>query len=139
MYWDGTGSLPTALSSFYAELEAAALQLMFSPRFVRLARSEKEVRTAVETLAVVVKNIEESLLDTDHDVLEDFDETIGNCNDVSIVRWKTLVRRHLRQASHPTITVPVLRNNLLTSRPSELRKVPSTSMNLVFRTPALSR
>ncbi|CAB9497528.1 hypothetical protein SEMRO_21_G014750.1 [Seminavis robusta] len=97
MRWDGVTPYSALFLPFGDRGHSAATDVLSK---VREVSTEREVRAAVETLAVFVKDIAESqsILDTDHDILEDFDETNGNCNHVSIVRWKALVR-HLRQAT----------------------------------------
>lgn len=58
-----------------------------------------------------MKDIAESLLDTDNDVLEEFNFTAENTTDRSALAWKRLVQ-HLRQSLSPTISIPVLKPDI---------------------------
>lgn len=75
---------------------------------VRDSCSEQDVRTGLTVLRTFLKDIAESLIDTDHDVLADFNIVARDTTDSSAVRWKNLVRE-LRSAAHPSIRVPTLR------------------------------
>ena len=106
--WDGVTSysglvLPCGISG-----ETAASEVL--PR-VRETCSELEIRTAVTTLGLFVKDIAESLLDTENDVLEEFNLTAADSKDRSALRWKQLVK-HLRQSSSPSISIPELRPDM---------------------------
>lgn len=70
--------------------------------------TEQDVRTALTVLQTFLKDIAESLIDTDNDVLADFNVVARDTTDPSAVRWKNLVRE-LRDAAHPSIQVPTLR------------------------------
>ena len=70
--------------------------------------SEQDLGTALSVLRTFLKEIAESLVDVDNDVLADFNVVARDTTDSSAVRWKNLVRE-LRNASYPTIRVPKLR------------------------------
>jgi hypothetical protein len=63
-------------------------------------------------MAIFVKDIAESLLDTDHDVLVDVDESTGGTSrDRALSAWTSLVK-HLRTSSNPTFALPTLMSNI---------------------------
>ena len=73
--------------------------------------SERELKTALSVLETFLKDIAESLIDTENDVLADFNVAASYTTDPSVVRWKKLVQE-LRSAAHPTIQVPKLRGGI---------------------------
>ena len=106
--WDGVTSYSGLVLPCGVSGETAASEVL--PR-VRETCSEQEIQTAVRTLGTFVKEIAESLLDTNNDVLEEFNLTGGDSIDCSALRWKQLVQ-HLRQSSSPTISIPLLRPDI---------------------------
>ena len=78
---------------------------------VRETCTELEIRAAVTTLGIFVKDIAESLLDTENDVLEEFSLTGADSKDHSVMRWKQLVQ-HLRRSSRPSISIPTLKPDI---------------------------
>ena len=106
--WDGVSSysglvLPCGISG-----ETAASEVLAR---VRETCSEKELRTAVTTLGIFVKDIAESLLDIENNILEEFNLTGADSKDRSVLQWKQLVQ-HLRQSSSPSISIPVVNPEL---------------------------
>jgi hypothetical protein len=107
--WDGISpynamALPCGEQAVYA----ASMSL----RYVRTTCSQSEVEIGVEVLRAFVKDIAESLLDKENDVLGDFDTTVGeNTRDASALRWKGLVE-YLRTRDSPCFPIPNMRNNL---------------------------
>lgn len=102
--WDGVTSYSGLVLPCGSSGETAASEVL--PR-VRETCSELEIRTAVTTLRIFVKDIAESLLDTENDVLEEFNLTGADSKNRSVLQWKQLVQ-HLRQSSSPSISIPVL-------------------------------
>lgn len=106
--WDGVSCYSGLVLPCGVSGETAASEVL--PR-VRETCSELEIRTAVTTLGIFLKDIAESLLDTENDVLEEFNITGADSKDRSVLRGKQLVR-HLRQSSSPTILVPALKPDI---------------------------
>lgn len=100
--WDGVTPYSALVFPCGDSGNAAASEVL---RHARETCSETDIHTAIATLAVFVKDIAASLLDTDNDVLEEFNLTAGNTGDRSVETWKRLVQ-HLRQSSIPTISIP---------------------------------
>lgn len=103
--WDGIIPYSALVFPCGDSGNAAASEVL---RNARETCSETEIGVAITTLATFVKDIAESLLDNDNDVLEEFDLTAENTRDRSVETWKRLVQ-HLRQSSSPTISIPVLK------------------------------
>ena len=82
-----------------------------SLRFVRKTCSQREVEIGVAVLSAFVKDIAESLLDEENDVLEDFNTAVGETRDASALRWKRLVE-YLRTLDSPCFPMPSLRKNM---------------------------
>jgi hypothetical protein len=78
---------------------------------VRHCCDENEISNGIEVLHHFVKDIAESLIHDDPDVLDDVDTVAGTSRDPSLVRWISLVKE-LRRSSRPSIQVPVLKNAL---------------------------
>lgn len=79
--------------------------------YVRKICSKAQVELGIAVLKDFVKDIAESLLDEDNDVLEDFNSAVGETRDASALRWKRLVG-YLRALDAPCFSLPVLRNDL---------------------------
>lgn len=73
---------------------------------VAATKSEMEF----ELLRHFIKDIAESLIDQDPDVLEDVDLAAGSSRDPSLLRWRGLVTE--LRGDRPSIQVPVLKNGL---------------------------
>ena len=106
--WDGTSAydamvLPCGERAVYA----ARMTL----RFVRRTCSQREVENGVAVLSSFVKDIAESLLDKENDVLEDFNTAVGETRDASALRWKRLVE-YLRTLDSPCFPIPSLKKNM---------------------------
>ena len=104
MGWDGVTSYSGLVLPCGVSGETAASEVLTR---VRETCSENEIRTAVTTLGIFVKDIAESLLDTENDVLEEFNITGADTKDRLALQWKQLVQ-HLRQSSSPSISIPVV-------------------------------
>lgn len=91
--------------------EQADYAAQMTLRFVRRTCTQTEIETGVTVLGAFVKDIAESLLDQENDVLEDFDASVKKTVDASVVRWKRLVD-YLRSNDSPRFPVPNLRNKL---------------------------
>ena len=105
--WDGTSSYDAmALPCGERAVYAASMTL----RFVRRTCSQREVEIGVAVLSAFVKDIAESLLDKENDVLEDFTTAVGETRDASALRWKRLVE-YLRTLDSPCFPMPSLREN----------------------------
>ena len=70
--------------------------------------SEQNLKTVLSVWRIFLKEIAESLIGIDNDVLTDFNVVARDTTYTSALRWKNLVRE-LRNAAHPTIRVPTLR------------------------------
>ena len=106
--WNGANSyeamvLPCGMQAPYAAAQAL--------KYVRSTCTQKEVQDGVEILNAFVKDIAGSLLDKEHDVLEDFNLSVGDTKDISAVTWKKLVE-YLRGSDSPSYPVPSLKDDL---------------------------
>ena len=106
--WDGLTSyeamaIPCGPRSRYA----ARMTLLH----VRNICSQAQVEKGIALLNAFVKDIAESLLDKDNDVLEDFGAAVGETKDASAVRWIRLVG-YLRALDAPFFPLPVLQDSI---------------------------
>lgn len=106
--WDGVQPYSALVLPCGEQGQLAAQDVLQN---VRECCSEQDVRTALMVLRTFIKDIAESLIDTNNDVLADFNVVARDTTDVSAVRWKNLVRE-LRSSAHPSIRVPVLRTGI---------------------------
>ena len=106
--WNGTDSyeamvLPCGMQAPYAAAQAL--------KYARSTCTKKQVQVGVKVLNAFVKDIAGSLLDEEHDVLEDFNVSVGDTKDISAVTWKKLVE-YLRGLDLPSYPVPSLKDDL---------------------------
>ena len=80
-------------------------------KYSREQCSKDEVEIAVSVLATFIRDIAESLVDMEHNIVAEFDTYAGQTNDSSVCRWKELVRE-LRGAANPSINQNCQRNAL---------------------------
>ena len=106
--WDGASSYDAmALPCGERAVYAARMTL----RFVRRTCSQREVEIGFSVLSAFVKDIAESLLDEENNVLEDFNTAVGETRDASALRWKRLVE-YLRTLDSPCFPMPSLRKDM---------------------------
>ena len=77
---------------------------------VRCHCNENEIRNGIEGLRHFIKDIAESLIDEDQDVLKDLNISAGSSRDPSLLRWNCLVNE--LRGDRPSIQVSVLKNGL---------------------------
>jgi hypothetical protein len=79
-------------------------------RNVRCCCNKNEITNGIEVLRHFIKDIAESLIDEDQDILDDVNISAGSLRDPSLLRWKSLVNE--LRGDRPSIQVPVLKNGL---------------------------
>ena len=106
--WNGTDSYEAMVLPCGIQAPYAAAQTL---KYARATCTKEQVKLGVEVLSAFVKDIAGSLLDEEHDVLEDFNVSVGDTKDVSAVTWKKLVE-YLRGLDSPSYPIPSLRDDL---------------------------
>ena len=79
-------------------------------RNVRACCNENEIRNGIDVLRHFIKDIAESLIDDDPDVLKDVNMVAGSSTDPSLLRWKGLVNE--LRGDRPSIQLPVLNDGI---------------------------
>jgi hypothetical protein len=79
-------------------------------RNVRCCCDKTEIRIGIDLLCHFIKDIAESLIDRDQDILEDVHLGAGRLRDRSLVLWEKLVNE--LRGGHASVEIPVLKNNL---------------------------
>ena len=80
-----------------------------APKWCGERARQTQVEVGVAVLSAFVKNIAESLLDEENDVLENCNTAVGETR--AALRWKNLVD-YLRALDSPSFPIPSLRSNL---------------------------
>jgi hypothetical protein len=104
--WDGKSAYHAMVLPCGEESQFAAKSVM---RNVRHCCDETEIQTGIEVLCHFIKDIAGSLIDLDHDILDDV-ETQTSSTNTSLQRWKGLVRE--LRGDGVTIKIPVLKHGL---------------------------
>lgn len=79
-------------------------------RNVRACCNENQIRNGIDVLRHFIKDIAESLIDDDPDVLEDVNLVAGSSKDPSLLRWKGLVNE--LRGDRPSVQLPVLKGGI---------------------------
>ena len=106
--WNGTTPYDAMVLPCGEKASYAASQTLM---FVRSTCTREEVEVGIRILSVFVKDIAGSLLDIEHDVLEDFNLSVGETTDAAAVTWIKLVE-YLRGLDSPKSPLPSLKENL---------------------------
>jgi hypothetical protein len=124
--WDGTSSYNAMVLPCGQQGKDAAESVM---RHVRYCCDVTDVQTGIEVLCHFIRDIAESLIDVDQDILEDVQIYDEYSRDPSLVRWKMLVNE--LRGDQASIEIPVLKNGLEWEKVKVAREG-STVLRLVF-------
>ena len=106
--WNGTTPYEAMVLPCGMQAAYAAAQTL---KYARSTCTQQQVQVGVQVLSTFVKDIAGSLLDEEHDVLDDFNVSVGDTRDGSAVTWKKLVE-YLRTLDSPSYPLPSLKDDL---------------------------